>query len=97
MNPKPAALVPTPAPNDASRLFAAQAEWFSYLYGRYLDEHEYETATEYQTAIVTRFEKHPGVTVGKFTVRPFAIEFTTVDGKYRMKATTRSVMYAKIS
>lgn len=84
----------------ASLFFTEVADLASDLYCRWLDEGDYEGSSEYRNAFQRVAKKH-GLTVTKFTKRPWGIVFTdSSDGTlrtYRLSVNSTSVSYKKLS
>ena len=66
------------------------------LYGRWLDEKDYEDIYDYRAPLAKIAEKH-GVTITKMTKKPFGFAFTTPQGTYVATARLGSVSYKRIS
>lgn len=68
-------------------VYDATVDRLAYLYGRWLDEREYEDFSDYEAAI--RAAVPGGVTVTQVIRRPFGFRFTIGDGAvYQMAVTT---------
>lgn len=66
-----------------------------YLYGRWLDEREYEDIKEYADLIRGKIEAE-GMKMGKMRKRPFGFEITNEEGTFRLEWKSRSFGIVKI-
>jgi hypothetical protein len=66
------------------------------LFGRWLDEWQYEDIKDYQKVVAKAAEQTPGVKVTKMTKRPFGFHFTLGGCTYAMRVTTKSYSYQRI-
>lgn len=90
----------TPAPNEkserASDFFDSITKKLGNLYGRWLDEKEYEDIKDYQLPLnsdATNF----GVVIVKMNKRPFGLDFTADGRTYRISVKSRSISYERIA
>ena len=65
------------------------AELFATLYGRWLDEQDYEDVEDYKEVLQSRCP----FAIQKITRRPFAVFFTANGFEYRIRATRTEVKY----
>jgi hypothetical protein len=81
---------------QASDFFDAVTDLTERLYGRWLDEKDYEDINDYR-APVQQIADGFGVTIVKMTKRPFGFHFS-VDGRtFAMTVNTRSISYKRIA
>ena len=82
---------------DARRFFDEVADMASRLYGRWLDEKDYEDIADYQKPFSKAADKWD-IKIIKMTKRPFGLHFEdTYSGiKYALKVTSTSVSYKNI-
>ena len=66
------------------------------LYGRWLDEQEYEDIKDYQLPLNPIAQKF-GVTITKMNKKPFGFNFT-VDGRtYKLNVSSRSMSFKRLA
>jgi len=80
----------------ANEFFTAVADTAASLYGRWLDEKDYEDINDYLPVVVKTADEF-GVSIVKMTKRPFGFHFS-VDGRtFAMTVNTRTISYKRIA
>lgn len=85
----------TPTP-EAAAFFDAAYQLFANLYGRWLDEQEYEDINDYIVPLQPIAAEH-GVALTKMTKRPFGVQFTVGVRVFHMTCSSRACQWKRIA
>lgn len=85
-----------PATTSPTDFFHAVVHLTADLYGRWLDEKDYEDINDYQ-APIQRVADDFGITVLKMTKRPFGFHFRTDVGTYALTVNMTSASFKRIA
>jgi hypothetical protein len=87
-------LVPPTKPTKASLFYYEVVDIVANLYGRWLDEKEFEDLEDYKKPL-QKFAKKHGIKIVGVSKRPWGFKFTEGEKEYFLGATSRQVFYKR--